>query len=374
MPVAKIIFANHRKIWEGAAYVHHRSTRQYLITKSDAFTCVCFILICDAQPPVVCLCLFVLVWQWFPEKAAGCLIILFRTDVYKHVMAISMLPSLMCSVMIYGSILWSTFSEKVRGEDGSRTNCVQSLVWQVSHRLTPEHTMLWAKRTGKYSVVCILSRSCAEIYDICYTYTQWRCQVDFVPPYKGWVSRRYQYIETAMSERICCKSSDRSVLGWEGWRELARMSWSRRRAADKLALLLIVSGLLLFIIVSAKCCIIAADEFQVMRKYHTSWRQGLYQVRSHFSGGVPLYETFVSQLRVWQGCSYDLYEIRHGRLRPKRLYRDWIERAVRRDARAPVQRYCAQSWRSSFITDVSWDLMSIIPILFVGVCPGTGEG
>ena len=82
---------------------------------------------------------------------------------------------------------------------------------------------------------------------------------------------------------------------------------------------------------------------QVMRKYQISWRQALYQVRHNFCGGIPLYETFVSQLRVWQRCSYDVYEIRHGRLRTKRPYREWIDRAVRREARAPVQRYCAQS-------------------------------
>lgn len=79
-----------------------------------------------------------------------------------------------------------------------------------------------------------------------------------------------------------------------------------------------------------------------MQSLGLSWREVLFRIEA-LRGQRLLDAPYILQLRIWQSCSYDVYERRDGRPRPKRPYMDWLESMVEHQSQTQVNRYCQQS-------------------------------
>jgi hypothetical protein len=59
--------------------------------------------------------------------------------------------------------------------------------------------------------------------------------------------------------------------------------------------------------------------------------------------GVIVSEEYVEQLKVWQRCGFNVYEMVKGRKAPKKSYIEWIERESTKRATPQLDQYCAHS-------------------------------
>ena len=59
--------------------------------------------------------------------------------------------------------------------------------------------------------------------------------------------------------------------------------------------------------------------------------------------GTVISERCLEQLNVWQRCGFDVYEMVHGKKKPKRPYVEWIEKESAGQAKPQMDRYCVHS-------------------------------
>lgn len=58
---------------------------------------------------------------------------------------------------------------------------------------------------------------------------------------------------------------------------------------------------------------------------------------------VNVSEEYVEQLKLWQRCGFNVYEVVKGRKAPKKSYIEWIEKESAKRATPQLNQYCAHS-------------------------------